>query len=60
MGGRGMPPPSTSTLKGYAPQGEEHTTEQEHVAVGDVMGIMRYFQRMSEVLIKRPDCDEGR
>jgi hypothetical protein len=28
--------------------------------VGDVMGMMRYFQRMSEALINRLDRDEGR
>jgi hypothetical protein len=43
VGGRGMPPPSTSTPEGSAPQGEEKTTEQEQVAVGDVMGMMRSF-----------------
>jgi hypothetical protein len=59
-GGRGMPPPSTPTPKGSTPQGEEHTTEQEHVAVGDVMGMMRYFQRMLEALINHLDRDEGR
>jgi hypothetical protein len=28
--------------------------------VGDVMGMMRYFQRMSEALINHLDRDEGR
>jgi len=28
--------------------------------VGDVVGLMRSFQRMSEVLINRLDRDEGR
>jgi hypothetical protein len=28
--------------------------------VGDVMGMMRYFQRMSEALINLLDRDEGR
>jgi len=55
-----MPPPSTSTPKGSAPQGEEQTIEQEQVAVGDVMGTMRSFQRMSEALINLLGHDEGR
>jgi hypothetical protein len=60
VGGRGTLPPSASTLEGSAPQGEEKTTEQEQVAVGDVVGMMRSFQRMSEALINHLDRDEGR
>jgi hypothetical protein len=60
VGGRGMPPPSTSTPEGSAPQGEGKTTEHEQVAVGDVLGMMSYFQRMSDTLINHLDCDEGK
>jgi hypothetical protein len=59
-GGIGMPPPNTySTPEGSSPQGEEKTTEKEQVAVGDIMGMMRYFQRMPEALINFLDHDEG-
>jgi hypothetical protein len=58
-GGRKMPPPSTSTLEVFSPQGGQ-TTEQEKVAVGDVMGMMISFQRMFEALINLLDRDEGR
>jgi hypothetical protein len=47
VGGRGMRPPSTPKPEGSTPQGEENTTKQEHVVVGDVMVMMRYFHRMS-------------
>jgi hypothetical protein len=60
VGGRGMLPPSKSTLEGSDPQGEEKPTEQEQVVVGNVMGMMRSFQRMPEALINRLDRDEGR
>jgi len=43
VGGRGMPPPIPSTPEGSTPQGEEKTTEQEKVAMGNVMGKMRSF-----------------
>jgi hypothetical protein len=60
VGGRGMPPPSTSTPEGSTPRGEGKTTEQDKVAVGNVMGMMRYFHRMSEALINHLYDDEGR
>jgi hypothetical protein len=60
VGGRGVLPPRTSTPEGSTPQGEEKTTEHEQVAVGDAIGMMRYFQRMSEALINCLDRDEGR
>jgi hypothetical protein len=59
-GGRGIPPPSTSTPKGFAPLVEGQDNEQEKFTMGDVMGMMRYFQRMYEALINRLDRDEGR
>jgi hypothetical protein len=46
--------------EGSTPLGEEQTTEQEQVVVGDVVGMMRSFQRMSEALINHLDRDEGR
>jgi hypothetical protein len=47
VGGRGMLPPCPYTAVGYAPQGEEKNNEQEKFLVGDVMGMMRPFQRIS-------------
>jgi hypothetical protein len=41
-----------------APLGEESTVEQ--VVLGDVVGMMISFNRMSEVLINCLDRDEGR
>ena len=38
-------------LEGSKPQGDEQTTEREHVSMGDVVGMMRSFQRISEALI---------
>jgi hypothetical protein len=49
-----------SMPEGSNPQGDEKTTEQEQVVVGDVVGMMRSFQRMSEALINCLDRDEGR
>jgi hypothetical protein len=60
VGGRGIPPPSTSTPKGFAPLVEGQDNEQEKFTMGDVMGMMRYFQRMFEVMINRLDRNEGR
>jgi hypothetical protein len=59
-GGRGVTPPIVSMPEGSNPQGDEHITEQEQVVVGDVVGMMRSFQRMSEALINHLDRDEGR
>jgi hypothetical protein len=55
-----MTPPVASTPEGSNPQGGEQVLEQEHIAVGDVIGMMRSFQRMSEALISRWDRDEAR
>jgi hypothetical protein len=43
VGGRGMPPPSTSTPEGSAPLGEGKTIEEEKVAVGNVHGYDEVF-----------------
>jgi hypothetical protein len=59
MGG-GVKPPITSTPEGSNPPGGEKVLGQEQVAVGDLVGMMRYFQRMSETLISRLDKDEAR
>jgi hypothetical protein len=55
-----MLPPIESTKEGKNPLGEEKTTEQEKLVVGDVVGMMRSFQRMLEALINCLDRDEGR
>jgi hypothetical protein len=59
-GGKGMLHLSASATEGSAPQGEEQATEQKQVAIGNVVGLMRSFQRMSEVLINCLDWDERR
>jgi hypothetical protein len=56
----GETPPTASTPEGSNPQGGEQVLGQEHIAVGDVIGMMRSFQRMSEALISRLDRDEAR
>jgi hypothetical protein len=53
-------PPVASMPKGSNPQGDEQVLGQEQIVVGDVVGMMRYFQRMSEALINRLDKDEAR
>jgi hypothetical protein len=58
--GGGMTPPVASTPEGSNPQGGEKVLGQEQIAVGDVIGMMRSFQRMSEALISRLDRDEAR
>jgi hypothetical protein len=58
--GGGVTPPVASTPEGSNPQGEEQVIGQEQVVVGDVVGLMRSFQRMSEALINRLDRDEAR
>jgi hypothetical protein len=58
--GGGETPPIAFTPEGSNPQGDEQVLEQEQIAVHDVVGMMRYFQRMSEVLINRLDRDEAR
>jgi hypothetical protein len=49
--GGGVMPPVASTPEGSNPQGGEQVLGQEKIAVGDVVGMMRSFQRMSEALI---------
>jgi hypothetical protein len=58
--GGGVTPPVASTPEGSNPQGGEQVLGQEKIAVGDVVGMMRSFQRMSEALISRLDRDEAR
>jgi hypothetical protein len=41
--GGGVTPPAASTPEGSNPQGGEQVLEQEQIAVGDVVGMMRYF-----------------
>jgi hypothetical protein len=49
-----------STPEGYKPPGDEQVVGQEHIVVGDVVGLMRSFQRMFEALISRLDRIEAR
>jgi hypothetical protein len=58
--GGGEMPRAASTPEGSNPQGGEQVLGQEHIVVGDVMGMMRSFQHMSEALISRLDRDEAR
>jgi hypothetical protein len=58
--GGGATPPAASTPEGSNPQGGEQALGQEQIAVADVVGMMRSFQRMSEALISRLDRDEAR
>jgi hypothetical protein len=58
-GGR-VTPPAASTPEGSNPQGGEQVLEKEQIAVADVVGMMRSFQRMSEALISRLDREEAR
>jgi hypothetical protein len=60
VGGRGVTPPIASTPKRSNPQEEEMNVEEEHIVVGDVVSMMRSFERMPEVLINHLDRDEGR
>jgi hypothetical protein len=46
--GGGVTPPVASTPEGSNPQGGEKVLGQEQIAVVDVVGMMRYFQCMSE------------
>jgi hypothetical protein len=55
--GGGMMPPTPSMPQGSNPQGDEQVVGQEHVVVGDVVGMMRSFQWMFEALIIRLDRD---
>jgi hypothetical protein len=56
----GMTPPVASTPEGSNIKGDEQVVEQEQVAVGDVVGLMRSFQRMFEEPIIHLDRDEAR
>jgi hypothetical protein len=58
--GGGTTPPVASMPEGSNPQGEEQVIGQENIVVGDVVGLMRSFQRMSEALINHLDRDEAR
>jgi hypothetical protein len=58
--GGGATPPVASMPEGSNPQGGEQVLEQEQIAVGNVIGMMRSFQHMSEALISRLDRDEAR
>jgi hypothetical protein len=58
--GGGVMPPAASTPEGSNPQGGEQVLGQDQIAVVDVVGMMRSFQRMSEALISRLDRDEAR
>jgi hypothetical protein len=58
--GGGAMPPVASMPEGSNPQGDEQVVGQEQIAVGDVVGMMRSFQRMSEALISHLDRDEAR
>jgi hypothetical protein len=58
--GGGETPPATSTPEGSNPQGGEQVLGQEHISVGDVVGMMISFQRKSEALISHLDRDEAR
>jgi hypothetical protein len=58
--GGGETPPAASMPEGSNPQGGEQVLGQEHISVGDVVGMMRSFQCMSEALISRLDRDEAR
>jgi hypothetical protein len=53
-------PQVAPVLEGSNPQGEEQVIEQEHIVMGDVVGLMRSCQRISEALINRLDRDEAR
>ena len=55
-----MAPPVASMLEGSNPQGGEQVLGQEQITVGDVIGMMRSFQCMSEALINRLDRDKAR
>jgi hypothetical protein len=53
-------PPVASTLEGSNPQGEEQFVGHEQIVVGDLVGLMRSFQRMPKALISRMDRDDPR
>jgi hypothetical protein len=53
-------PAVASTPEESNPQGGEQVLGMEQIAAGDVVGMTRSFQRMSEALINRLDRDEAR
>jgi hypothetical protein len=53
-------PPVTSTPEGSNPQGDKQVVGKKQIVVGDVVGLMRSFQWMSEALISHLDRDEAR
>ena len=55
-----MTPPVASMPEGSQPQGGERVLDQEHIAVGIVIGMMRPFQHLSKALISHWDRDEAR
>ena len=55
-----MTPPVASTPEGSNPQGGEQVLGKERISVGDVVGMMRSFQCISEAMINRLDRDEAR
>jgi hypothetical protein len=58
--GGGATPPVAFTPEGSNPQGDEQVLRQKKIAVGDVVGMMRSFQRMSKALISCLNRDEAR
>jgi hypothetical protein len=53
-------PPVASTHEGSNPQGDEQVVRQDQIVLGDMVGLMKSFQRMSEALISCLDRDEAR
>jgi hypothetical protein len=58
--GGGATPPVASTPEEFNPQGGEQVLGHEQIAVGDVVGLIRSFQCMSEALISRLGRAEAR
>jgi hypothetical protein len=58
--GGGVMPPVTPAPEGSNPQGEEQVIECDQIVVGEVVGLTRSFQRMSEALINQLVRDEAR
>ena len=52
--------PVASMPEGSNPQGDKMVFRHEHIVLGDVVGMMRSFQHMSEALISCLDRDEAR
>jgi hypothetical protein len=52
-------PPVASMPEGSNPQGGEQVLRQEQIAVADIVGMMRSFQRMFEALISQSDTSEA-